>query len=629
MSPPIKGFHTGTSLMSQQLPLTVPLIWRETATSYTSRLAARNGLSAAAFCRDFGMSFRSVVDGDPAAIRTIAGLGGVSKNQLADWSPTSLGERRISFRGHIFHGKTIRSPEIRGCPVCLREDAAINALSPAQAMGIRGHWAVPHVATCRLHDHPLVPLYRDPHATERYDSVRHLASIVPLIINKDLDRPLELPTSFEDWLDDRLAHGPGPDWLSGHPLHAASVFCRLLGISLLRLDGLRLDYIAEESRPALYAQGFEVAQGGEEAVRRALAQLQKLVDTPQDGPKKIYPALYDRLSHDYADNPDYAAFRRILRDHMASSWPLGPGDELLGEPVHERRLHSVTTAAHETGVDPRRLRKLLAAAGLLAEDCDLPDSWAVFDAAEAAPILRDLTVLVPAKEFRNIIGATRSQFNLLVADGVLIPALETSETKSVWDPRTGTAFLTGLLRGAVQLRQPQHSWEHISKSAQRLKIGPGVIFRAIIDGRLRRIGNLEGRTGYSAIYIDHDEVARLFGNEAPPGHSIETFAKSVGAGPPAGLRRLILDGHTPATRAINPRTNAEQFYITTADAEAFHAKYFTPRTMANAYRRSWQSLRAELDRREVKSFKQNDRDYGRVFLRDLVERCLGTPPPYA
>lgn len=106
---------------------------------------------------------------------------------------------------------------------------------------------------------------------------------------------------------------------------------------------------------------------------------------------------------------------------------------------------------------------------------------------------------------------------------------------------------------------------------------------------------------------------------------METFAKSVGAGPPVGLRRLILDGHTPATRAINPRTNAEQFYITTADAEAFHAKYFTPRTMANAYQKSWQSLRVELDCQCVKPFTQDDWEYGRVFLRNTAVNLFGQP----
>jgi hypothetical protein len=139
------------------------------------------------------------------------------------------------------------------------------------------------------HDHPLVFLYRDPHATARYDNAQHLASLSAAILNGNLDKPQELPTSFEDWLEDRLADGPGIDWLSGQPLHAASVFCRLLGISLLRLEGLRLDHIAEGSQHALYAQGFEVAQGGEEAVRRVLVRLQNLVETPQDGPKKNIP----------------------------------------------------------------------------------------------------------------------------------------------------------------------------------------------------------------------------------------------------------------------------------------------------------------------------------------------------
>lgn len=276
-------------------------------------------------------------------------------------------------------------------------------------------------------------------------------------------------------------------------------------------------------------------------------------------------------------------------------------------------------------MDPRRLRKLLVVAELVNDDCDLPDSWTVFHACAAAPVLKGLKVLVPATTFRDLIGATRSQFDLMVADGVLKPAIDTSDTKAIWDPRTGTEFLSRLLNGAIQLRQPQHSWEHLSKSAQRLKIGPGSIITAIIDGRLHRVGNLEGKSGYAAVFVDHDEVARLFGNEAPPGHSIETFAKSVGAGPPAGLRRLIFDGHTPATRAINPRTNAEQFYITTADAEAFHAKYFTPRTMANAYRRSWQSLRVELDRHAINPFSLVDRHYGRIFAREAVEHVLGQP----
>ncbi|MGY6549340.1 MAG: TniQ family protein [Roseinatronobacter sp.] len=165
-------------------------------------------------------TFPSIVNGDPEALRVIALLGGVNPDELSAWSPVVIGSRRLSFRGHIFHGKAVRNPELRACPICLREDAQSSELPPEQAMGMRGHWGIPHVATCVRHDHPLVTVYRDPHATARYDSAKHLAAITTVILNGELDLPQKDPTSFEDWLDDRLTNGPGSDWLSGQPQHS-------------------------------------------------------------------------------------------------------------------------------------------------------------------------------------------------------------------------------------------------------------------------------------------------------------------------------------------------------------------------------------------------------------------------
>lgn len=163
---------------------------------------------------------------------------------------------------------------------------------------------------------------------------------------------------------------------------------------------------------------------------------------------------------------------------MMEIWPLGPGDEVLGQPVMERRLHSVRTAAQATGVDQRRLRKMLAVAGIVPEpEAGLPDSWEVFEASKAKGILDDLTTLVPAKTFAVLIGASRSQFDLLVRDGVLIPALESGDVEAVWNPADAVAFLDGLFTRAVPISAAQHGWEHLSKSAQRLKIGPGEILR--------------------------------------------------------------------------------------------------------------------------------------------------------
>ena len=84
--------------------------------------------------------------------------------------------------------------------------------------------------------------------------------------------------------------------------------------------------------------------------------------------------MNDRLAYDTIDNPDYDDFRRILRALMSKTWPLGVGDELLGEPVTEGRLHSVRCAAMATGIDQRRLRKILSADGIVPKE-GLPDAW--------------------------------------------------------------------------------------------------------------------------------------------------------------------------------------------------------------------------------------------------------------
>lgn len=313
-------------------------------------------------------------------------------------------------------------------------------------MAVRGHWQLPHVAICLRHRRHLVPLFRETNPLPRYDMCRQFERIADGILSGSHDGRVRRAFGFDEWLDARLEDGPGDDWLSGHPLHAAATFCLLLGSALLRLEGRAPYQIPEGQRDILREMGYQVARQGEDGDRTAMEEIQSCAKGPQDGPKRTFPLLYDRLAHDYADDPDYAPYRRILRDHMIARWPLGPGDDLLGEPVLERRLHSVLTASRATGIDPRRLRKVLAAEGLMsATEEQLPDAWDIFDARAAQPVLERMTQLVPATEFAKLIGATRSQYNLLVADGILTPAINTPDIYAVWDPRDGECSCHGFL----------------------------------------------------------------------------------------------------------------------------------------------------------------------------------------
>lgn len=612
--------NTETKIRISPLPLNVPLIERETGFSFMSRLAVRNGVSTSLLGLDYDIPFKSVLDGESPAINDLSALGGVASQPLAKWTASRSERSSHILCGETFHGMTIRNPVIRGCPECLKEDAHDHSRPLEQQMAIRGHWMVKHVFLCLKHGHPLVKLWHETNLYNRYDTSPFFAHHAGTILQGDFDHETRECTDYDEWIDNRLENGPGNEWLDQHPLHAAASFCFILGNALLQLELEAPSSIPKEDRWAVYQTGYAVASRGDSAVREALQKLQQMTATPQQGPKATFPLLYERLSHDYATDVDFQPFRDILRSHILETWPLGVGDELMGEPVEKRLFHSVITAAKETGVDQRRLRKLLEAKNLISSD--LPDAWALFDAEAASLLLSELVTFLPAKTFAETLGMTRSQFDILVEDEILLPSLVDTDTKHVWNPKVGQDFLTDLFSGAERLVQAQHGWEHISKSAMRLKIRPGDIIQAIQGNHLLRVGNHADFDGYAALYVYHDQVAALLGGEVPDATSIELFAKSVGARQLPAFRRLIMKGYSPSTKIRNPRTNIMQHYISQSDGKAFHSKFYTLRSMSSQFDRSWQRLTAELTDAGIKPFSPDGTNYGNIFLKDEVDQHL-------
>lgn len=374
---------------------------RETVASFISRSAAAYHVDAATFSADRETSFLAVISGALTAIEALEAFGCPIPDDVFAWSPSKdgvAGNMRL-FRGHVFPSKILQAPKMRGCPECLRQDLEGRGTDHT-AMAMRGHWLVPHVTLCLEHNTPLVTLWRESNPVPRFDSARHLALLMPAITKGDLTLEPRAATNFDTWLDARLEGHTYNNWLEQHPLHAACNYCLMLGTSLLRHITSAPSAVTDEDKWFVYNLGFQIAQQGEVAIRNALKGLQDLPGGPHDGPKKIFPKMYDRLAYDTIDNPDYDEFRRILRSHMLETWPLGVGDELLGEPIVERRLHSVRSAAKATGIDKRRLRKILTAAGIVPEE-GLPDAWQVFDAKRADAVLKAATKLITAKAFRR------------------------------------------------------------------------------------------------------------------------------------------------------------------------------------------------------------------------------------
>jgi hypothetical protein len=107
-----------------------------------------------------GFSLKRIVLLEGAAIERLAAYGGLSARQLQElisWTGQSIGDVRMSFRGETFVSRALRNPVIRGCPICLREDAQAGGDKPLKFMAMGGDWQLREVNICVRHSHPLIP----------------------------------------------------------------------------------------------------------------------------------------------------------------------------------------------------------------------------------------------------------------------------------------------------------------------------------------------------------------------------------------------------------------------------------------------------------------------------------------
>jgi hypothetical protein len=88
-----------------------------------------------------GATLRQILDGDFGALSSLAYWGGwssVELETLISWTGEPIGEVRMWFRGEVFVSRALRNPIMRGCPVCLRQDAQHHTGASAEAMACGG-----------------------------------------------------------------------------------------------------------------------------------------------------------------------------------------------------------------------------------------------------------------------------------------------------------------------------------------------------------------------------------------------------------------------------------------------------------------------------------------------------------
>lgn len=308
------------------------------------------------------------------------------------------------------------------------------------------------------------------------DFAARFAELLPALMAGAFDRPQCEPTDHDRWLDRRLETGGDDSWLANHGLYAASAFCRLLGLELLRLQGASPKDEVSALRVAQQA-GFAVARQGEAAISAAFQALADTADGALQEPQAAFGSLFIKLRNDYRDDPAFEPFRSLLRACILSVWPVAAGETVLGEVQHHRRLHSLYSAAAEIGTTEERLEPFLIEAGALVSGDTRFSNRRVFSAVDHAALLAEVSTLVSQKTLMREIGASRTELATLVAEGLLTPRYPSESVRLRWSIVEARGLLDRLTVGATRLAAEDPDWVSLLRARATI----GLSLRALID----------------------------------------------------------------------------------------------------------------------------------------------------
>lgn len=496
----------------QKLALTIATGVDETPASFAARLAARNFVSARDLLRDFGLTFQQVVDGDEYSIRRLADLGGAEFERLMQSAVRKI-ETTFSLRGQEITKAGIRRARVHVCPLCIQEDIASSDLPPALAAYGRPEWSIAAIRTCARHKVALVEVRDDLKPGEFHDFTRNIEAALP-----DLDRlahqAQRRPASgLENYLLGRIEGRTDYPWLDTLPFFVASRTTEIVGAVAQFGKRVNMDSMTEDDKYEAGAAGFEITKAGVDGLENFMSKLERehtrtTTKGSAHGPQAIYGKLYMNFAQSLPDAA-YDPVRRVLAQHILAHFPLGLGDELFGKPVEMRRLHSIWTASIAYEMHPKRLRKLIAAEGLIS-DPTLKDRDILFDAEVADRLFKREADSLSMKQVEVYINAPRPMAQILFKAGLIRRhVVGLGKMNEVYFKSELDDFLARLFRKAETVTEPGPGICDIVTAAKRTNSSTAEYIRLVLEDRLSWVGRRAQTEGVLSLLVNLDEARPL------------------------------------------------------------------------------------------------------------------------
>lgn len=317
-----------TPLSYDPLPLSVPHHPMEPATSYISRLAARNGLkSVLEFCRDIRFPYSALVAGDHDAIKLLAQLSGCDADAFFHASIRNAGGNAFRLRNEMATAQSLQRSRIRICPSCVQEDVAESP--DVWRAWRRVSWQFTSIRSCATHQCQLITLPAETSTLRGYDFAAQMRRYWPQFV-QSVPQPGR-PSSFEGWLTGRIGGARGDGWIDRLELNVATRACEVLGLRLLEGPSATLSGNHQGDWARYADAGHQIISGGVSAFERALSDMLEANDVDRRFFAKVYGPLTTWLKGRGLGD-EFEPLKSVVRDHVFANFAVRRGVLVLGRP---------------------------------------------------------------------------------------------------------------------------------------------------------------------------------------------------------------------------------------------------------------------------------------------------------
>jgi predicted transcriptional regulator len=395
------------------------------------------------------------------------------------------------------------------------------------------------------------------------------------------DAKASSPSPFQTWLRDRLG-GLRMDcnWLDDLPLYVAAPFCEALGVSSLHEPKVRVARFTVSDWAVAADEGFRIACAGEDSLRALLARLNEAQSSTRGfwGPRDTFGYAYGLLQKT-VDDPAYSKLREVVRRFALDTMPIEPGTDVLGEIAGSRKVHTVRTAARDSGAHALTIRRLFKRMGIdEAEDqSGVMDHRILVKSEEVHRVVAELKDAITAPEVEALLGVPQLHLKKLVSNGYLRALAGTGfrrNAKRRFSRADVEQLRERLFEGACEVTEPTDRQLDVTGARRASTCTIPDLLDMIFSGKLAWKGRLSGRNDYMALLLDAAEVARIVRSRETrvnlTKEEVETFLPGTYD---RVVNNLLAAGHLTLVEEFSPDARRMIPVVSRESAETFRSHF--------------------------------------------------------